>query len=78
MQGDEVLRRLRQDPRTQSIPVVMISADATPRQIERLMAAGATEYITKPLDVGKIIRLLDRTLARVHEGRQVPETVPAS
>jgi signal transduction histidine kinase/CheY-like chemotaxis protein len=60
--GDEVLRRLRQDPRTRSIPVVMVSADATPGQIERLLEAGASDYLTKPLDVRKLLELLDRTL----------------
>ena len=61
--GDQVLKFLRQDPRTSSIPVVMISADATPGQIERLLAAGANDYLTKPLDVQKLLELIDRTLA---------------
>ena len=60
--GDQVLRLLRQDPRTRSIPVVIVSADATPRQIERLMADGATDYLTKPLDVQRLLGLIDRTL----------------
>jgi PAS domain S-box-containing protein len=60
--GDEVLRRLRDDPETRHIPVVVISADATPRQIDRLRAAGAREYLTKPLDVKKLLALLDELL----------------
>ena len=60
--GDQVLKLLRQDSRTSAIPVVMVSADATPGQIERLMAAGADDYITKPLDVQKLLELIDRTL----------------
>jgi PAS domain S-box-containing protein len=63
MGGDQVLKALRQDPRTSSIPVVMVSADATPGQIERLMASGATDYITKPLNVQKLLELIDRTLS---------------
>ena len=39
--GGEVLRRLKQDDQTANIPVVMVSADATPDQIERLLALGA-------------------------------------
>jgi PAS domain S-box-containing protein len=49
--GEEVLRRLRADPRTSSIPVVVLSADAMPAQIERLKAGGAADYVTKPLDI---------------------------
>jgi protein-histidine pros-kinase len=49
--GLEVLQRLRLDPGTHQIPVVVTSADATPGQIARLRAAGADEYLTKPLDI---------------------------
>ena len=59
LQGDEVLARLRADERTAAIPVVMISADATPRQIERLLAAGARAYLTKPLDVRRLLEIVD-------------------
>ncbi|HYW14369.1 MAG TPA: PAS domain S-box protein [Longimicrobium sp.] len=62
VQGDEVLRRLRADPRTAGIPVVMISADATPRTIDRLLAQGADGYLTKPLDVDEFLSTIDRLL----------------
>jgi signal transduction histidine kinase len=57
--GDEVLRQLRDDPRTAAIPVVVISADATPGQVRRLIAEGASSYLTKPLDVQALRQLLD-------------------
>ncbi len=62
MLGDEVLRRLQAGPRTHNIPVVMISADATPAQVQRLRAAGARAYMTKPLDIPAFLHLLDTTL----------------
>jgi PAS domain S-box-containing protein len=62
IQGDEVLRQLRADGATHDIPVVMLSADATPRQVERLLAAGANRYLLKPLDVKEFLRILDETL----------------
>jgi signal transduction histidine kinase len=62
MQGDEVLRQVRSDPDLRATPVVVISADATPSQIERLRAAGAWEYLTKPIDVPRFLALLDRLL----------------
>jgi PAS domain S-box-containing protein len=60
--GDEVLERLQADPSTCSIPIVMLSADASPRQIERLLAGGARGYLTKPLDVAQFLELVDRLL----------------
>lgn len=62
MSGEEVLRRLRETPQTREIPVMVISADAIPEQIERLLAAGAQAYLTKPLDVKQFLSLLDQIL----------------
>ncbi|MBI4886937.1 MAG: response regulator [Acidobacteria bacterium] len=64
MHGEEVLRRLWEDPQTRAIPVAVLSADATPAQARRLRAAGATAYLTKPLDVSQVLQLLDDTLTR--------------
>ena len=59
MVGDELLQRLRDDPVTASIPVVIVSADATPGQVRRLISAGAANYLTKPIDVAELLRLVD-------------------
>jgi CheY-like chemotaxis protein len=63
MHGTEVLRRLRENPETQKIPVVVLSADATPGQITRVLEDGAKVYLTKPLDVQLFLKVLDETLA---------------
>jgi CheY-like chemotaxis protein len=63
--GDEVLRRLRADPRTAGIPVVIVSADATPGSVERLRQAGADAYLTKPLDVDEFLGVVERFLPLV-------------
>jgi CheY-like chemotaxis protein len=60
--GDEVLARLLADPETRDIPVVILSADATPTRIERLLAQGARAYLTKPFDVTELLTLFDTTL----------------
>jgi CheY-like chemotaxis protein len=57
--GDTVLQQLQADPATAGIPVVMVSADATPGRVERLLAAGAREYLTKPLDVVRLLQVVD-------------------
>ena len=59
MGGEQVLQRLRDDPATASIPVVIVSADATPGQVQRLLSAGAAAYLTKPIDVRELLRLVD-------------------
>jgi CheY-like chemotaxis protein/nitrogen-specific signal transduction histidine kinase len=58
--GDEVLHRLNADPATRGILVVVVSADATPGQVRRMRDLGAAHYLTKPLDVGKFLQVIDR------------------
>ena len=61
--GWDVLRQLRDNDATQSIPTIIISADATSGQVKRLMGAGATGYLTKPLDVDEFVRALNQNMA---------------
>jgi signal transduction histidine kinase/ActR/RegA family two-component response regulator len=61
--GAEVLRNLRANPGTAKVPIVVLSADASPGQIDRLIAAGADSYVTKPIDVEDLLNLLDATTA---------------
>jgi DNA-binding response OmpR family regulator len=46
------------------IPVVILSADATSDQIRRLFAAGASDYLTKPLDVRRVLETVDLILTQ--------------
>ena len=64
MHGDDVLTCLRQDERTLEIPVAAISADATPAQQQRTLGLGACAYLTKPLDVRRLLALLEEVLMR--------------
>ncbi len=61
MDGGEVLQRLRGDHRTCSIPVVIVSADATPGRIKRLKHNAPKPYLTKPIDVRELLTILDQT-----------------
>ena len=61
--GADLLKQLKQDVETASIPVIMVSADATHRQIERLIALGAHSYLTKPLDVKLFMQLIEDLLS---------------
>jgi CheY-like chemotaxis protein len=66
--GDEVLVALRSDPRTQAIPVVVLTADATQQQRSRLLSLGASSYLTKPLDLGSLLSTIDDLLAHHSAG----------
>jgi CheY-like chemotaxis protein len=59
MHGSEVLEKLQSNPRTAQLPVVVLSADATPSQIERLLTAGARNYLTKPFDIDPFLAVVD-------------------
>ena len=60
--GEEVLRRLRADPTTTHIPVVVLSADATASTAKRLQKQGAHAYVTKPINVDRFLQLIDGPL----------------
>ncbi len=62
LSGHDVLRQLRDDARLSEIPVVVVSADATKGQIERVLAAGAQAYLTKPLDVQRFLEVVEEAL----------------
>ncbi|MGZ4694143.1 MAG: ATP-binding response regulator, partial [Acidimicrobiales bacterium] len=68
--GLEVLGRLRDDPVTRAIPVIMISADATMSSREELVAAGALEYLTKPIDVRRLLDRVDEVLGATLSGSE--------
>jgi CheY-like chemotaxis protein len=59
--GEEVLRRLKADPQTADTPVVVISADATAGQLERLRASGAADFLSKPFDVARLLAIVDES-----------------
>jgi PAS domain S-box-containing protein len=78
MEGEEVLGRLRAEPATRGVPIVVVSADATNRQIERLLASGASEYLTKPLDVVKFLATVDTFLGASDETPPAPAATTRS
>jgi signal transduction histidine kinase/AmiR/NasT family two-component response regulator len=75
--GIQALKILRADPATAHIPVVAISANAIPRDIEKGLEAGFFNYLTKPIKVHQFMDALDVVLkfaktesARVNKGKK--------
>ncbi|MEJ8566411.1 CHASE domain-containing protein [Elongatibacter sediminis] len=60
--GIEILRLLRAHPGLEDLPVIVLSAGAMEQEIEEARAAGATDYLTKPLDVGRLLSRVDSIL----------------
>ena len=58
--GFEVFRRLRADPRTAGIPCIALSANAMPQDIEHALRSGLADYWTKPLDFTQFMAALER------------------
>jgi CheY-like chemotaxis protein len=62
--GIEALKILREDPLTAQIPVVALSANAMPRDIEKGLRAGFYRYLTKPIRVDEFMETLQSVLDR--------------
>ncbi len=62
LDGFDVLKVLQQDAATRDIPVLGLSANAMPRDIERGLDAGFNEYLTKPVELDRLIAALNKLL----------------
>jgi CheY-like chemotaxis protein len=60
--GLEALKILRADPSTAHIPIIAISANALPQEVEKAIQAGFFKYMTKPFKVIEFMQTLDVAL----------------
>ena len=60
--GLQLLRMLKDDAATSAVPVVVVSADAVSTRIKSALDAGAEHYLTKPVNVAELLRLVDALL----------------
>ncbi|WP_219414121.1 HAMP domain-containing protein [Pseudonocardia nigra] len=58
LDGNETTRRIRALPQGRDLPVVFLTAKAMPGDRESSLAAGATEYVTKPVDLDELLALM--------------------
>ncbi len=66
MDGYEAFKLLKSHDQTKEIPVIALSANAMPKDIERGKAVGFRDYITKPIDVKRFLEVVERVLAFPH------------
>ncbi len=61
LDGYEVCRRLKADPRTSRIPVVFVSVKASPENFQLGKEAGADSYMTKPFENQHLLAVVEKT-----------------
>jgi len=62
LSGFDVIKRLRKEKETASIPVLGVSANAMPQDIDKALNAGFDNYITKPIDIRAFLETINETL----------------
>ena len=65
MPGEQALRQLKRDPLTAAIPIVILTADAINAKPDQLLAQGARAFLSKPIDVQRLIDVVDAVLLEV-------------
>jgi len=60
MDGVEVLRQIKADPKKKKIPIVMLTTTDDPREVSRCYDLGCSVYITKPIDPAKFMEAIHR------------------
>ncbi|MCM2566760.1 ATP-binding protein [Janthinobacterium kumbetense] len=68
--GTDALKLLRADPRTAHIPVIALTANAMPGDVERSLALGFYRYLTKPINLDEFTEAINSTLAYVAQQRR--------
>jgi CheY-like chemotaxis protein len=58
--GVEVLRRLKADPKTSEIPVILLTTTDDPREVKRCYELGCSSYVTKPVDYDRFVEAIRR------------------
>jgi DNA-binding response OmpR family regulator len=64
LDGPEVCRRLRRDPATAEVPIIMVTGRSGADDVERGFAAGADDYVVKPFGPEQLVARIDAVLAR--------------
>ncbi len=69
MDGFQVLSHIREDPKTEKLPVIMLTAKNDDKDIFEGWNKGADEYVTKPFDPRKLVEIIQTVLSRTYDER---------
>ena len=71
MDGFEATKKLRSDPEFEHTPIVALTALAMPNDRERCLAAGMDEYITKPVHLRALVKIIENFLSGEQEIKEI-------
>lgn len=60
MGGEEVLRHLKADPKTDQLPVIVLTTTDDPREVKRCYELGCSSYVTKPVEYDRFVEAVRR------------------
>ncbi|MBY0504888.1 MAG: response regulator [Bryobacteraceae bacterium] len=66
MNGEELLRHMEQDELLRTVPVIVVSTDASVNRVQKMMALGARGYVTKPFAPDSLAAEMERALEVTH------------
>lgn len=78
MNGFETTRAIRANPKTQDIPIILLSALNSDSDIKEGMDAGANEFVTKPFVQERLIASIQNQIKNAEDNRKQQETVPTT
>lgn len=78
MNGFETTRAIRANPKTQDIPIILLSALNSDSDIKEGMDAGANEFVTKPFVQERLIASIQNRIKNAEDNRKQQETVPTA
>lgn len=78
MNGFETTRAIRANPKTQDIPIILLSALNSDSDIKEGMDAGANEFVTKPFVQERLIASIQNQIKNAEDNRKQQETVPTA
>jgi PAS domain S-box-containing protein len=67
MDGIETTKRLRDDPKFKYVPIIALTAQAMPSDRERCIEAGMNEYITKPVNLRTLVKVIHKNISAAEE-----------
>lgn len=76
LSGVQFIAKLRNDPTYRNTPIIVVSAEGSDRQQSEARNAGATEFLQKPLQGGKLIEVVRRVLEMDADAATAPTTTP--
>lgn len=75
MNGIEICRRLRREPLTERVPIIMVTAKASETDFANARAVGVDDYITKPFSIHEVLERIEVLLRRSEAAAATPQDV---